>query len=216
MVNKKYDESDHLRAFEAYKACGSIYQVSDDLGIAYNTLVSWSKEFPACNCPHHNWDAQYLMEGSADEQLQLVLGKWGLDEVEERLSPVDLVTFRSWMRIFATSLFFACGDIPSVLRDVNGNALSAAELRKRCGTVRKPSYKESIETLRMSRSEIQAILKANKIDTTTDPVSDNPASKVPIDTLRQVQRIFEELPRVDMEALNEFFCCACGVNPIDS
>jgi hypothetical protein len=204
-MTSPYTESDHERAFQAYKECGSLYQVAQMTGIAYNTVNRWSKDY-ACSCPYHNWDAKILLAADND-QVHLVLGNWNLEDIEARLPASELPAFRTWLRIFAAAVFFTTGDVPAILRrDVNGEPLTAADIRKRTQTLRKPSYKESIESLRAAIEEVRAILVRNGIDTHKPGVKTSPLAGVNPTTMMIAQQAILHLPnQVDRDACCELF-----------
>jgi hypothetical protein len=204
-MTSSYDESDHERAFNAYRDCGSLYQAADMTGIAYNTIRRWSKDY-ACPCPHHNYDAKILLAADND-QIHLILGNWNLADIEARLPASELPVFRTWLRIFATAVFFTTGDVPAILRkDVNGELLTAADIRKRTQTLRKPSYKESIESLRAAIEEVRAILIRNGIDTQKPGVKPSPLAGVNPTTMMIAQQAILHLPnQVDRDACCELF-----------
>lgn len=57
MSNRKYTDEDHRRAFEIYWQTRVLRRVSDEMGLDFATVKSWSGEY-ACTyaCPWHNWD----------------------------------------------------------------------------------------------------------------------------------------------------------------
>ena len=205
--NPNYGPEDHQRAFELYRDCGSLFQVSESTGIGYKAIKNWSGPSRKCTCPYHDWDTKLLLDqDNTDQAVYMVLGPWKLEDLEEKIAKTDLPAFRTWLRIFAISIFFTTGDVPAVLRrDVNGEPLTAAELKQRTQTLRKPSYKESIDSLRAAIEEVRVILTRNGINIHAGQKQTPLHGMSPTKMMIAKQAILNIPQQIDRDAVCEMF-----------